>query len=424
MQLVVLNDSLRLHDNPLLSGFRGPAAAAVVLDKSAFFGTQYGIYRANLMRLQQQLAVIAELQASLAQQNIGLITLIGDYAASILSLAQALDAASVRCVEPVTTFEGRALSALQSQLDVKLLDSNSLLGEELRPQLHLVADSFTPFRKRLEPALKVSATQAATPEHTAWLTPEQTKRYNAAFNQLLVKYGAAHHCKVAAEAQALRHLDNYIWQQKHILHYKQSRNALFGDNYASFVSTPLALGTLSVRWLWQQIEQFEQQVTTNESTYWLKFELLWREFFRWQQRKYGQRWFSKHGIKGEPDYATPYLTDPERNKFTRWCAGNTGEAFIDANMRLLNQTGLMSNRGRQNVASYLIHDLALDWRLGAAYFEQRLLDYDCASNWCNWAYIAGVGNSASARPFNIQKQAQQYDAEGEFVRSMLRNATP
>ena len=422
MQLVVLNDTLRLHDNPLLTKLNGPAAAVVVLDESAFFGAQYGIYRANLMRLQQQLTVIEELQTSLARQNIGLITLVGDYATSVLSLAHALEAHSVRCAEPVATFEYRALSHLQSQLDVKLLDCNSLLGDELRPQLQLVADSFTSFRKQLEPALKVSATQAAPAEHTDWLTPEQTKGYNTAFNQLLVKYGAAQHCKVAAEAQALQHLDNYIWQQKHILHYKQSRNALFGDNYASFVSTPLALGTLSVRWLWQQIEQFEQQVTANESTYWLKFELLWREFFRWQQRKYRQRWFSKNGIKGEPDFAMPDLPDTERNKFTRWCAGNTGEAFIDANMRLLNQTGLMSNRGRQNVASYLIHDLALDWRLGAAYFEQRLLDYDCASNWCNWAYIAGVGNSASARPFNTQKQAQQYDAEGEFVRSMLRNA--
>mgnify|MGYP003149610193 FL=1 len=78
----------------------------------------------------------------------------------------------------------------------------------------------------------------------------------------------------------------------------------------------------------------------------------------------------------------------------------------------------MSNRGRQNVASYLIHDLKLDWRLGAAYFEQRLLDYDVASNWGNWAYIAGSGNSGE-RQFNAIKQALNYDANGDFVRTML-----
>ena len=87
-------------------------------------------------------------------------------------------------------------------------------------------------------------------------------------------------------------------------------------------------------------------------------------------------------------------------------------------MRLLNSTGLMSNRGRQNVASYLIHDLGIDWRLGAAYFEQRLLDYDVASNWGNWAYIAGSGNSAE-RQFNVIKQALHYDPAGEFVRTIL-----
>lgn len=81
----------------------------------------------------------------------------------------------------------------------------------------------------------------------------------------------------------------------------------------------------------------------------------------------------------------------------------------------------MSNRGRQNVASYLLHNLDIDWRLGAAYFEQRLLDYDCASNWGNWAYIAGTGNSTQ-RQFNISKQAQMYDPQGAFVKAMLPSA--
>ena len=150
----------------------------------------------------------------------------------------------------------------------------------------------------------------------------------------------------------------------------------------------------------------------------MKFELLWREFFRWQMRKHANRWFSKGAVKGALDFAVPALNRAQHLAFTRWCHANTGVDFVDANMRLLNQTGLMSNRGRQNVASYLIHDLAIDWRLGAAYFEQRLLDYDCASNWGNWAYIAGTGNSAQ-RQFNISKQAQMYDPQGAFVKAML-----
>jgi deoxyribodipyrimidine photo-lyase len=76
---------------------------------------------------------------------------------------------------------------------------------------------------------------------------------------------------------------------------------------------------------------------------------------------------------------------------------------------------LEDNRARQIAASYLIHDLKEDWRLGAAFFEQHLLDYECASNWGNWAYIAGVGNDARPlRAFNMEKQAHQYDFDGSY----------
>jgi deoxyribodipyrimidine photo-lyase len=80
----------------------------------------------------------------------------------------------------------------------------------------------------------------------------------------------------------------------------------------------------------------------------------------------------------------------------------------------------MSNRGRQNVASYLIDYLKLDWRLGAAYFEQQLIDYDVSSNWGNWAYQAGVGNDPRGkRIFNIDKQAKEYDPHNEYRKLWL-----
>ena len=80
----------------------------------------------------------------------------------------------------------------------------------------------------------------------------------------------------------------------------------------------------------------------------------------------------------------------------------------------------MSNRGRQNVASYLIHDLGVNWTWGAAWFENRLIDYDSSSNWLNWAYIAGVGNDPrKGRHFNIENQSAQYDPKGRYVRYWL-----
>ncbi|KUM54413.1 DASH family cryptochrome [Rheinheimera sp. EpRS3] len=417
ISLILLNNTLRWHDNPLLNACEGRKAAVIVLNKAAFFGRQYGLPRANLQRLQQQIAVIAALKNTLAAKHIGLITLVGDTVSCIRTLADELKAEQLYCAEPVASYEYAAINRLKQTLNVTQLDSNSLLSDGLRPNLAKMPDSFTPFRKQREPLLQVSEPAMQAPDQN-WLLPAQTGAYNSAFIQLSQQYHTHLTAGTGSEASALARLQHYIWQQQHILHYKQTRNQLMGGNYASFFSVPLSLGSLSVRFLWQQIVSFEQQVQANDSTYWLKFELLWREFFRWQFRKYGSLWFSKDAIKGRADFSQPQLSKAQLKQFNLWCQGNTGEPFIDANMRLLNQTGLMSNRGRQNVASYLLHNLDIDWRLGAAYFEQRLLDYDCASNWGNWAYIAGTGNSAQ-RQFNISKQAQMYDPQGAFVKAML-----
>lgn len=101
----------------------------------------------------------------------------------------------------------------------------------------------------------------------------------------------------------------------------------------------------------------------------------------------------------------------------KWCYGTTGVPFIDANMRELKETGYMSNRGRQNVASFFTRDMGhQDWRLGSEWFESYLLDYDISSNWGNWQYTSGVGTDPrSARQFNIIKQGKDYDAKAEYV---------
>ena len=92
--------------------------------------------------------------------------------------------------------------------------------------------------------------------------------------------------------------------------------------------------------------------------------------------------------------------------------------LVDANMRELAATGWMSNRGRQNVASYLILDLGIDWRRGAEHFETLLLDYDTASNWGNWVAAAGL-TGGRLNKFNITKQSRDYDANGDYLRAWI-----
>ena len=194
-------------------------------------------------------------------------------------------------------------------------------------------------------------------------------------------------------------------------HYKERRNELDGWENSSKFSPWLANGNLSVRQICFNLNNYEQKSGANESTYWLFFELLWRDYFQWYAHLYGKRLFAFQGIKQQKPLTSFY---PER--FRKWCSGNTPYPLVNACMKQLNATGFMSNRGRQIVASCLVNELAVDWRYGAAYFEQQLLDYDVASNWGNWQYLAGVGaDPRGKRHFDLDKQTRQYDPEGLFI---------
>ena len=217
------------------------------------------------------------------------------------------------------------------------------------------------------------------------------------------------------ETAGLERMEHYFAGTRALSRYKETRNGLLGPDYSSKFSPWLAHGCLSPRRIHAEVRRYEATVTKNDSTYWLVFELLWREYFRWLAAKYGDRIFYPGGIR-DVDVST-YI---DRGALQNWRLGETGQDFIDANMRELLLTGFMSNRGRQNVASYLVRDLAIHWRAGAAYFESMLIDYDVYSNWGNWNYAAGVGTDPREdRYFNPTVQAERYDRKGRYVRHWL-----
>lgn len=151
----------------------------------------------------------------------------------------------------------------------------------------------------------------------------------------------------------------------------------------------------------------------NKSTYWLYFELMCREFFRYLCCKYDTNTFLPGGFLNK---RISWKNSEQAVK--RWKLGCTGRPLVDANIREMRASGWMSNRGRQNVASYLVHDLKIDWRIGADYFESLLLDYDVCSNYGNWNMAAGLGGGRVDR-FNITKQSKTYDPEGDYIRHWI-----
>ncbi|WP_026826438.1 MULTISPECIES: DASH family cryptochrome [Exiguobacterium] len=213
------------------------------------------------------------------------------------------------------------------------------------------------------------------------------------------------------ELAAKRRLNDYL--SVPIRTYKETRNG-FGVDDSTKLSPYLANGSLSPRRVFFELEAHERTHSVNESTYWLYFELLWREFFQWVALEQGKRLFREQGIRSKPK---EWRVDSDI--IEKWRRGDTGVEFVDAFMRELNATGWMSNRGRQIVANYFAKELMQDWRYGAAYFESKLIDYDVASNWANWAYQAGVGNDSRNRHFNIERQQFTYDPDRAFRNKWL-----
>jgi deoxyribodipyrimidine photo-lyase len=218
-----------------------------------------------------------------------------------------------------------------------------------------------------------------------------------------------------AEAHALEHLVRYFGSDLPQT-YKGTRNGMLGTDYSTKFSPWLAVGALSPRQIYAALVDHEQQFGANDDTYWIWFELLWREHFRLLMQRYGTRLFVRNGLAKQPQPLNTNLTDKKAQaRLEHWIAGKTGQSFIDAGMCELAATGYLSNRMRQNVASYLVNDLEVDWRAGAAWFEHALIDYDVSSNQGNWAYIAGVGTDPrGGRRFNPAKQARDYDPENTY----------
>ncbi|EPQ30218.1 uncharacterized protein PFL1_02334 [Pseudozyma flocculosa PF-1] len=218
-----------------------------------------------------------------------------------------------------------------------------------------------------------------------------------------------------------------------VARYKQTRNNLLGHAYSTKMSPFLAYGSISPRQIWEALDEHEQKFGEDQNTYWVRFELLWRDYFFFVAEKFGHLLYDIGGFEKatDPRQAAKKLEDgywrwwdplkdgPE-HEITRLLEGRTGIPFIDANILELRESGFMSNRGRQNVASFLSKDLGYDWRIGAEFFQSHLIDYDPTSNYGNWQYVAGVGNDPRAsRQFNTVKQAKDYDSHGDYVKMWI-----
>lgn len=404
--LLWFTNNLRLDDNAVFKAIADDAKLHCIYirdPKTEYFfhlgEKHFGEHRARFL---EQTITTLDQQLSTLGQCLHLID--GDYLESLTHQIQQLSIDKIVTSRHTGSYEQHAIKAIASRfphLQIEVIDTATLFSETQLPFAICDLDkSFTPFRKRVEElAIDPPITQPTSLPppviHKISITPLKP---NQGF------YGG----EVAAQA----HLESYFSSDAPLT-YKETRNALDDWQSSTKLSPWLAVGAISGKRVLASLQEYESKNGANESTYWIKFELLWREYFQWYAHRWGNLLYAFKG----PHKRNP-LTSYYAERFRAWREGHTPYPIINAAMKQLKATGYISNRARQLVASCLVHELAIDWRYGAEYFEQQLLDFDIGSNWGNWQYLAGVGaDPRGHRQFNLEKQTEIYDPEHLFINS-------
>lgn len=223
------------------------------------------------------------------------------------------------------------------------------------------------------------------------------------------------------EQSALNRVQQFIWGSAGLENYRNTCNQLLGADFSSKLSPWIANGSLSVRYVYQEIRKFEQERGLSESTRWSICELLWRDFFHFNALKHGSALFTKGGIQS-PAGSKKEIDIEKCDDAQKWCKGETGEPLIDACMKELLDTGYLSNRGRKCLSAYFVKKMGSDWRLGASWFEHLLIDFDPCNNYGNWNFQSGIGHDVKKLAnFCANQEAQRYDPDKTYQNYWLKN---
>ncbi|MES2517210.1 MAG: DASH family cryptochrome [Bacteroidota bacterium] len=429
--LLWYRNDLRIHDHEALFKASEKTLEVVpiyIFDPRIFKECPLGFPKTGELRHQFLIESVQNLRENLLKIGSNLVIRTGFPEDIIPALVKEIQADEVYTSEEVTQEEIDVDSLVEERLKsdgkkIKFFWQSTLYHvDELPMEIQDLPDIFTQFRNKVE---KLTAIRPVFKTPTNLVFKEKIEVGDVSALSMDETHGKS--VLQGGETEGINRLNDYFWKKDLLKVYKETRNGMLGLDYSSKFSLWLANGCISPRYIYEEIKKYEAERTQNESTYWLIFELIWRDYFRFVAMKFGNKIFQKYGLKSvnavsiKPALNLPINVGTAKMViFEKWRLGETGIPLIDANMKELLTTGFMSNRGRQNVASFLVKDLQIDWRWGAAWFESQLIDYDVCSNWGNWLYVAGVGNDPREnRYFNILKQATNYDSKGEYVKFWL-----
>ncbi|SDC53810.1 DASH family cryptochrome [Pedobacter soli] len=414
--LVWFRNDLRLHDNEMLVEAIAKSDSILpvyILDHRLFGETKYGTLKTGNIRAQFILESVLGLRNSLKQIGGNLLIAAGNPEDIIPQLVQEYEITEVYHHREVAREETHVSTLVENALWKLRINLKHFIGhtlynkEDLPFPIKDIPDAFNQFKKKIERDSIIKPCFAApdrinVAEVIDWGTLPSLAELNLSAPE---KDQRADFEFTGGETEGLVHLQKVIVAMQQAA---TTKNLIL----ASKLSAWLAMGSLSPRKVYWEIKKMEGVPNTKAMFNHILLGLLWRDYFRFMFKKYGNTFFHPDGFgsQGLVDVAN------EQENFNKWRNGQTGFAVVDAVMTELNQTGFISNIARQTAALYLINNLEVSWVLGAAYFEEKLIDYNPASNWGNWANVAGVGNDQKSKSvFDLDKNIKNLDPKGNYA---------
>lgn len=421
--LVWFRNDLRLHDNEML--VEAIAKSDEILpvycfDPRQFEYTQYHTIKTGAIRTKFLLESVQDLRQSFQRLGGDVLILVGKPEEILPSLVSKYELAEVYHHREVASEETEISTHVEDLLWKQKINLRHFIGhtlynkEDLPFPIKDIPDVFTQFKKKTERDAIVKP---------CFLTPEQINFVNVeewgvlpALSELAVnedtKELKADSEFKGGEKEALNHLHDFL----HTGEGMALANASLKKNeIVSKLSPWLALGCLSPRQVYWKMKEAEVNYGLKPYFNQIVVGLLWRDYYRFMFKKYRNTFFKPEGFKNEGSLISLADTDA----LNAWKTGNTGQPLVDLLMHELNETGYINNAARQLIAAYLVYELNINWVMGAAYLEEKLIDYAPASNWGNWANVAGVGNDQRlTASFDFEKLLKIVDPKGVYTQAI------
>ncbi|MES2448236.1 MAG: DASH family cryptochrome [Bacteroidota bacterium] len=421
--LVWFRNDLRLHDNEMLVEALAKSDEILPVfcfDPRQFEPTSYQTIKTGSIRTKFLIESVRGLREALQAFGGDILIVQGKPEEVLPELVNQYEIAEVYHHREVASEETEVSTLVEDLLWKQKVNLRHFIGhtlynkEDLPFPIKDIPDVFAQFKKKTERDAIVKP---------CFVTPQQISFVNVeawgelpTLNQLAINENieaiTTQDEIIGGENEALSHLHEFLHTGEGMA---LSNTSLKKNTIISKLSAWLALGCLSPREVYWKMKDAEANYGLKPYFNQIILGLLWRDYFRFMFKKYGNTFFKPKGFSLQPnkkyDLDTPLLN--------AWKSGNTAQPLVNSLMIELNTTGYLSNAARQLVATYLVYELNIKWVYGAAYFEEKLIDYAPASNWGNWANLAGVGNDLRlTTSFDFQKLVKIVDPKGIYTQEL------